>query len=120
MIDVEPLLLRELERRVPLPGGELADWDDALARAGVRRRRALAVALATAVALLAVLAATPLGGAVVHTVGGFSEWLTGSPGEPAAPAEQRRFERPVGAAWDRRSRSRPSAWRPRRRRGSTG
>ncbi|HET6869758.1 MAG TPA: hypothetical protein VFH80_27845 [Solirubrobacteraceae bacterium] len=35
MIDVEPLIVSELERMLPLPDGGRADWSDALRRAGL-------------------------------------------------------------------------------------
>lgn len=44
MIDVEPLIVSGLDRLVPLPSGERADWHDVLGRAGeIRRRRRLGV-----------------------------------------------------------------------------
>jgi hypothetical protein len=43
MIDVEPLIVSELERMLPLPSGSRADWSDVLRRSGllgqVHRRR---------------------------------------------------------------------------------
>ena len=39
MIDVEPLIISELERMLPLPNGGSADWADALRRAGLRSAR---------------------------------------------------------------------------------
>ena len=53
MIDVEPLIISELERMLPLPGGASADWADVLDRAGVagahrRWRRAVLLAVAAA------------------------------------------------------------------------
>jgi hypothetical protein len=53
MIDVEPLIREELDRRVPPPAPQLASWDDVLGRAGERRhlpasptRRAMIIAAA--------------------------------------------------------------------------
>jgi hypothetical protein len=99
MIDVEPLIVSGLDRLVPLPGGERADWEDVLARAGVRRRRRrltrrrLVVALAALAAAAVVVAATPVGSAIVQGIGDFSAWLTGHPGTPASSSEQQAFER---------------------------
>jgi len=39
VIDVEPLIVAGLDRLVPLPSGERADWQDVLGRAGETRRR---------------------------------------------------------------------------------
>lgn len=47
--------------------------------------------LVTAVA--AGVAVSPLGGALSRTMGGFSDWLTGTPGTPAPSTEQRAFEK---------------------------
>jgi hypothetical protein len=41
MIDVEPLIVSGLDRLVPLPRGERADWQDALRRAGLGSPRRL-------------------------------------------------------------------------------
>ena len=49
MIDVEPLIISELERMLPLPDGRRADWKDVLLRAGSadgRRIRARRLAFA--------------------------------------------------------------------------
>lgn len=43
MIDVEPLIISGLDRLVPLPSAEGADWQDVLGRAGETRRRQLGV-----------------------------------------------------------------------------
>lgn len=43
MIDPEPLIVSVLDRLVPLPSGERADWQDVLGRAGETRRRRLGV-----------------------------------------------------------------------------
>jgi len=112
------LVLNALDRDVPIRQDAQPDWNDVLARAGVasaidpdgapvaaraapRRwwpRAALAfaaaVAAATAVALL-----TPVGGAVTRGFGGFADWLSGRPGEPAPASEQRRFEAAGERAW---------------------
>lgn len=94
MIDVEPLIRDELERRVPLPSRTHADWVDVLQRSGEvsrRNRRRIASALAFAV-VLGALATGPLGGAVIRAAGGFSAWLFGTPGTPAAHEVQHMFE----------------------------
>jgi len=39
VIDVEPLIVAGLDRLVPLPSGERADWQDVLGRSGETRRR---------------------------------------------------------------------------------
>ena len=38
-MDVEPLIVSELERMLPLPGGGRADWGDVMRRAGFMRAR---------------------------------------------------------------------------------
>ena len=43
MIDVEPLIISGLDRLVPLPSAEGADWQDVLGRASETRRRRLGV-----------------------------------------------------------------------------
>jgi hypothetical protein len=66
-----------------------ADWNDAVRRGGTRRRPRVVLAVALAVAVLAGLAASPLGHALVG--GAFdrlSAWVGGSPGGPAPSAEQ--------------------------------
>jgi hypothetical protein len=81
--------LIELDEFAPAPLG--ADWEDVLRRAGMDRRRRVPVAAAVALAALAaVCVATPLGAAIAH---GFSTWISGEPGTPASPAQQRAFER---------------------------
>ena len=93
MIDVEPLIREELEHAVPRPSLDRADWRDVRRRAGRTRtsRRLFAVVVVVA-ASTAGLALSPLGGAVSRAFGGFSDWLTGTPGEPAPPPAQRAFE----------------------------
>ena len=34
MIDVEPLIVSELDRMLPLPNGSRADWSDVVSRSG--------------------------------------------------------------------------------------
>ncbi len=102
MIDVEPLIESGLNRLVPLPSGERADWQDVLLKAGVqqaRARRPLAIALAGLAAALIVAITTPVGAAIVRGIGDFSAWLTGHPGKPATPSAQRRFEAANGQSW---------------------
>jgi hypothetical protein len=96
MIDIEPGIRDELQQRVPLPDRSLADWGDALRRAGVRprlSRRRLLIALAALGLLLGV------GGALAAALGGFSGWLSGEPGRPAPSSAQRAFDQALGAAW---------------------
>ncbi len=60
MIDVEPLIVSELERMLPLPDGSRADWRDVLRRAGApRMRRRRALALVGAAAIIALVIAVP-------------------------------------------------------------
>ena len=103
MIDVEPVVRDELERLVP-PASARADWADVRRRAGSpsSRRRALGAVVVAAVA--GAVAVSPLGGAISSTLGGFSDWLTGTPGEAVAPEKQRAFERVTPFAGDPRLR----------------
>ncbi len=56
MIDVEPLIISEMERMLPLPSGSRADWSDVLRRAGVARaRRRWRSVLVAAVAVAALV-----------------------------------------------------------------
>jgi hypothetical protein len=95
MIDVEPLIVKELDRLVALPSGNRADWNDVARRAGVRpvARRRLVLALAAAFTVVAAAAALATG------LGGFDRWLSGTPGKPAPASEQRRFEAANGRSW---------------------
>jgi hypothetical protein len=97
MIDVEPRIHDELQQRVPLPDRSLADWEDALRRAGLRPRFFGRPRLLIALAALALLLA--VGGALAAALGGFSGWLSGEPGKPAPPSAQRAFDRALRAAW---------------------
>jgi hypothetical protein len=96
MIDVEPLIARELDRLLPTPNASRANWPDVLERAGVGgrlpRRR---IALGFAVVLAVLVSAT----AVAKTFGGFDEWLRGAPGEAANERAQERFETANGRSW---------------------
>jgi hypothetical protein len=101
MIDVDERLREELDLLAPAVAGP--DWSGVLklaahGRRRARRRSALAVAVLAA-ALCGVLVATPLGGAIVHGLGGFSAWLTGQPGSPASKEEQRAFDEANARSW---------------------
>jgi hypothetical protein len=69
VIDVEPLIISELERMLPLPDRRRADWADVLGRAGLagsgrsfpRRRAAVAVIAAVALAIPALALSGVLG-----------------------------------------------------------
>ena len=98
MIDVEPLIISGLDRLVPLPSGERANWREVLGYAGVRprsrlSRKRLVVAVACLAAVSAIVLATPVRAAIGHGFDTFSTWLTGSPGKPSSPSEQRAFDR---------------------------
>jgi hypothetical protein len=81
MIDVEPMIISELERMLPLPDGSAADWGDVLGRAGLAgarrlpRRRAFLLVGATALVGLAI--AVPAFG-LAHSV---IDWFSA----PTAP-----------------------------------
>jgi hypothetical protein len=104
MIDIEPLIREELDRLVPMPSAVRADWFDVRRRGGSAntRRRALCAVLVAAV--LGAVAVSPLGGAISNTLHGFSDWLTGTPGEDVAPAKQRAFVKATPFAGDPRLR----------------
>ena len=56
--------------------------------------------MAAAVAAVgAIFVATPLGAGIVHSLGGFSAWLTGQPGSPVSPKEQRAFDEANARSW---------------------
>jgi hypothetical protein len=98
MIDVEPLIVSGLDRLVPLPSGERANWEEVLVSAGVRRspratRSRIVLVVAALAAAGAVMVATPVGAALGHGFDTFSTWLTGAPGKPSSQAEQRAFDR---------------------------
>ena len=97
MIDVDQRLRDELDLLAPATSEP--DWDGVLRLAGARRRRvAAAVAIAVA-ALFGIFVATPLGAGIVHSLGGFSAWLTGQPGSPASPEEQQAFDEANARSW---------------------
>jgi hypothetical protein len=97
MIDVEPLIVSGLDRLVPLPSGERANWQDVLVSAGVKprprlRRNRIVLVVAALAATGAVVVATPVGAALGRGLDTFSTWLTGFPGKPSSQAEQRAFD----------------------------
>jgi hypothetical protein len=98
VIDVEPLIISGLDRLVPLPSGERANWQDVLASAGVKprphvTRNRLVLVVAALAAAGAIVAATPVGAALGHGFDTFSTWLNGAPGKPSSQIEQRAFDR---------------------------
>ena len=97
MIDVEQRLREELDRFAPATSGP--DWDGVLKLAGARRRRRAVAAVVLVAALGGILAATPLGAGIVHSLGGFSAWLTGQPGSPVSPEEQQAFDEANARSW---------------------
>lgn len=93
MIDVEEILRSELPGlfEVDVQG----DWDAVVSGSGLRRQRKRRLALAV-VALIAVIV---VGSAIAAGLGGFSPWLTGEPGKPASPTEQRSFAKANARSW---------------------
>ena len=83
MIDVEPLIVSGLDRLVPLPSAERANWQDVLASTKVTRRprrlsrRRLVAVLVALAAAGAIVVATPVRAALGHGLDSFSTWLTG-------------------------------------------
>lgn len=103
MTDVDQRIREEVDRLLPLPAGVVPDWHDVRVRARSARRprpgRKLVLLAATLAAAVAVLAATPLGAALVRTLGDFSAWIAGEPGTPASPAEQQAFQEANERSW---------------------
>jgi hypothetical protein len=100
MIELEERLRAELDRLVEVDSRR--DWEDVVARAGLKRGRARRRWLVggAAVAAAAILGiATPLGAAIARGVDDFSAWLTGEPGAPVSEEEQREFERGNVRTW---------------------
>ena len=101
MIDVEQRLRDELDLLAPATPGP--DWEGVLKLAGQDRRRArrrsALVAAVVVAALCGIFVATPLGAGIVHSLGGFSAWLTGQPGSPASKEEQRAFDEANARSW---------------------
>jgi hypothetical protein len=72
MIDVEPLIVSELERMLPLPDGRSADWGEVLQRAGIPdgrwRWRPVLVAVVVVAALVGVGVAIAAGLGAFHGI----------------------------------------------------
>lgn len=88
--------MRELlEAAVPLRPERTPDWDDVVARAQPAPRRPRLLAAAFVAAAIGAAAVSPLGAAVAglgrDAFDGLSAWLSGTPGEPATPAERSGF-----------------------------
>jgi hypothetical protein len=100
VIDVDDVLREELDRLAPM---ELRpDWDDVVARSGLKRERAQrrwVAAVVVAATAITLGVATPLGSAIVNGLGDFSAWLTGQPGSPVSKQEQREFEESNARSW---------------------
>lgn len=90
MSDIDAAVRAELDRLVPMPA-RADDWEDVVSRAARRPRWPLLLAAALALLLTAV--------ALAKALGGFDAWLSGTPGKPAPPAEQRRFEAGERHSW---------------------
>jgi hypothetical protein len=98
MMDVDAAITAELERLFPISA--TPDWEAIAAATGLRRERRLApLVVVIAVGLVAIGFATPLGAAIAHSIGGFSDWLTGEPGKPAPESQQARFARANAQQW---------------------
>jgi hypothetical protein len=105
MIDVDALIVSELDRMLPPPSGERANWREVEDRAALRRRRTkssrrlVAIAAAATVAALLVAVTTPVGAAIVRSLDGFAAWISGEPGQPVSPAEQQAFQQANERSW---------------------
>jgi hypothetical protein len=100
VIDVDDVLRLELGRLVPVEAHP--DWNAVVHGSGLKRQRARARLTAGATLLLvaAVLGlTTPLGAAIARNLDGFSAWLTGEPGTPASPSQQRAFNAANAHSW---------------------
>jgi len=109
MKDLDLLVVDLLEEDVPFRRDAQPDWSDVLSRASVgldanggardrepvllgearprpRWLRPAAALAAAALAATLVALVTPVGGAITRGLGGFSDWLTGAPGQPAPAA----------------------------------
>jgi hypothetical protein len=74
VIDVEPLIRTELESLMPLPDGAPQDWEDVLARSGLRNRRSRRRLLLAVAACVVVAAAS--GAGIAAALGAFSGGVT--------------------------------------------
>lgn len=105
MIDLDPLIVSELDRMLPLPSGGRANWQEVVDRAALRRRRVLpsrrlvAISVAAIVAAALVAVTTPVGAAVVRGLDGFAAWISGEPGQPVSPTEQQAFQQENERSW---------------------
>lgn len=99
MIDIDAAISRELEAMVPIVASP--DWESIAQAAGLRRRsrRQPLLAVAVVAVSLVVAAATPLGAAIAHGLGGFSEWVSGEPGTPASQRAQQQFDQANARSW---------------------
>ncbi len=105
MIDMDALIVSELDRMLPLPSGERANWQEVVGRAAFHRgrtksrRRLVSIAAAATVAALLVAVTTPVGAAVARGLDGFASWISGEPGQPVSPAEQQAFQQANERSW---------------------
>jgi hypothetical protein len=103
MTEFHPAVRSALEALAPPFDDARPDWEDALRRGAappqrpVRRR---AIAVAVAVGVLAGLAATPFGQAMVEdTVSRLASWARGEQGEPASTEQKEAFRRANAASF---------------------
>jgi hypothetical protein len=59
----------------------------------------MALVAAGLAAALVIALVTPVGPAIGHLLGDFSAWVSGEPGTPASPAEQKEFQRANERSW---------------------
>ena len=92
MIDVEPLIVPELDRMLPLPDGGRADWSDVLSRSGLpaqgagRRWRPLLVAAVAVAALVGAGVAIAAGFGAFNGIGAAQHPQTAADIPPAVAA----------------------------------
>lgn len=102
MIDPDPRLRERLEELAGPLDETGADWDAVRRRLDVPSRTTpwrLVLATVAAVVAAGVIAVTPVGGGLARSVGDFSAWLRGQPGEPASELERRELAEESGRAW---------------------
>jgi hypothetical protein len=103
MTELHPSVRSTLEAIAPRFDDVPAAWEDAVRRSAepaTRPRRQRTVVIAIALGVVAGLAASPFGQAVVRdTLSELGAWADDEPGDPASPNEQRAFDADNAASY---------------------